>query len=159
MLSFRHVTIRPLGLAQVQQSMASSVGVRVCMTLTVWHKPSMPPLMLLGLLYLSVLQAALRLEVKITNSYASLCVFSTWGLRYILFSSGASAFQAMQYLPHQQPGYPVHGHFTSQPGLFLFNRTQLQTHMIFVNCKNKHNILCRIHPWSRDTPPEAVGTR
>ncbi|XP_077598633.1 G protein pathway suppressor 2 isoform X2 [Stigmatopora nigra] len=29
---------------------------------------------------------------------------------------GASAFQAMQYLPHQQPGYPVHGHFTSQPG-------------------------------------------
>uniref|UniRef100_A0A3Q3BJZ7 G protein pathway suppressor 2 n=1 Tax=Kryptolebias marmoratus TaxID=37003 RepID=A0A3Q3BJZ7_KRYMA len=29
---------------------------------------------------------------------------------------GASAFQAMQYLPHQQAGYPVHGHFTSQPG-------------------------------------------
>ncbi|XP_042367925.1 G protein pathway suppressor 2 isoform X1 [Plectropomus leopardus] len=29
---------------------------------------------------------------------------------------GASAFQAMQYLPHQQPGYPVHSHFTSQPG-------------------------------------------
>lgn len=27
---------------------------------------------------------------------------------------GASAFQAMQYLP--QPGYPVHSHFTSQPG-------------------------------------------
>lgn len=22
----------------------------------------------------------------------------------------------MQYLPHQQPGYPVHSHFTSQPG-------------------------------------------
>lgn len=30
--------------------------------------------------------------------------------------AGASAFQAMQYLPHQQPGYPVHSHFTSQPG-------------------------------------------
>uniref|UniRef100_A0A3Q2XQA5 G protein pathway suppressor 2 n=1 Tax=Hippocampus comes TaxID=109280 RepID=A0A3Q2XQA5_HIPCM len=29
---------------------------------------------------------------------------------------GASAFQAMQYLPHQQPAYPVHNHFTSQPG-------------------------------------------
>ncbi|XP_060951709.1 G protein pathway suppressor 2 isoform X1 [Limanda limanda] len=29
---------------------------------------------------------------------------------------GASAFQAMQYLPHQQTGYPVHSHFTSQPG-------------------------------------------
>lgn len=29
---------------------------------------------------------------------------------------GASAFQAMQYLPHQQAGYPVHSHFTSQPG-------------------------------------------
>ncbi|CAJ1086184.1 G protein pathway suppressor 2 isoform X1 [Xyrichtys novacula] len=30
--------------------------------------------------------------------------------------AGASAFQAMPYLPHQQPGYPVHSHFTSQPG-------------------------------------------
>ncbi|XP_055756571.1 G protein pathway suppressor 2-like isoform X1 [Salvelinus fontinalis] len=29
---------------------------------------------------------------------------------------GVSAFQAMQYLPHQQPGYAVHSHFTSQPG-------------------------------------------
>ncbi|XP_048043403.1 G protein pathway suppressor 2 isoform X3 [Megalobrama amblycephala] len=29
---------------------------------------------------------------------------------------GASAFQAMQYLPHQQQGYAVHSHFTSQPG-------------------------------------------
>ncbi|XP_040038353.2 G protein pathway suppressor 2 isoform X1 [Gasterosteus aculeatus] len=29
---------------------------------------------------------------------------------------GASAFQTMQYLPHQQPGYPVHSPFTSQPG-------------------------------------------
>ncbi|CAK6952850.1 G protein pathway suppressor 2 isoform X1 [Scomber scombrus] len=29
---------------------------------------------------------------------------------------GASAFQAMQYLPHQQAGYSVHSHFTSQPG-------------------------------------------
>ncbi|XP_047242059.1 G protein pathway suppressor 2 isoform X3 [Girardinichthys multiradiatus] len=29
---------------------------------------------------------------------------------------GASAFQAMQYLPHQQTGYPVHSHFPSQAG-------------------------------------------
>ncbi|XP_056602315.1 G protein pathway suppressor 2 isoform X3 [Triplophysa dalaica] len=29
---------------------------------------------------------------------------------------GASAFQAMQYLPHQQQGYAVHSHFTSQQG-------------------------------------------
>ncbi|XP_046905071.1 G protein pathway suppressor 2-like isoform X2 [Hypomesus transpacificus] len=29
---------------------------------------------------------------------------------------GASAFQAMQYLPHQQQGFAVHSHFTSQPG-------------------------------------------
>uniref|UniRef100_A0A8C1M8I5 G protein pathway suppressor 2 n=1 Tax=Cyprinus carpio TaxID=7962 RepID=A0A8C1M8I5_CYPCA len=29
---------------------------------------------------------------------------------------GASAFQTMQYLPHQQQGYAVHSHFTSQPG-------------------------------------------
>ncbi|XP_010886173.1 G protein pathway suppressor 2 isoform X1 [Esox lucius] len=29
---------------------------------------------------------------------------------------GASAFQAMQYLPLQQTGYAVHSHFTSQPG-------------------------------------------
>ncbi|KAF0029237.1 hypothetical protein F2P81_018342 [Scophthalmus maximus] len=34
---------------------------------------------------------------------------------------GASAFQAMQYLPHQQTGYPVHSHFTSQPGRFEAN--------------------------------------
>uniref|UniRef100_A0A673JEN2 G protein pathway suppressor 2-like n=1 Tax=Sinocyclocheilus rhinocerous TaxID=307959 RepID=A0A673JEN2_9TELE len=32
------------------------------------------------------------------------------------YASGASAFQAMQYLPHQQQGYAVHSHFTSQPG-------------------------------------------
>ncbi|KAL0970382.1 hypothetical protein UPYG_G00241230 [Umbra pygmaea] len=29
---------------------------------------------------------------------------------------GASAYQSMQYLSHQQPGYTVHNHFTSQPG-------------------------------------------
>ncbi|XP_051974888.1 G protein pathway suppressor 2 isoform X2 [Xyrauchen texanus] len=29
---------------------------------------------------------------------------------------GASAFQAMQYLPHQQQGYAFNSHFTSQPG-------------------------------------------
>ncbi|XP_069042684.1 G protein pathway suppressor 2 isoform X1 [Lepisosteus oculatus] len=29
---------------------------------------------------------------------------------------GPSAFQAMQYLPHQQQNYTVHSHFTSQPG-------------------------------------------
>lgn len=32
---------------------------------------------------------------------------------------GASAFQAMQYLPHQQQGYAVHSHFTSQPGMYV----------------------------------------
>uniref|UniRef100_A0A8C1BMJ8 G protein pathway suppressor 2 n=1 Tax=Cyprinus carpio carpio TaxID=630221 RepID=A0A8C1BMJ8_CYPCA len=32
------------------------------------------------------------------------------------FASSASAFQTMQYLPHQQQGYAVHSHFTSQPG-------------------------------------------
>ncbi|CAL8241987.1 unnamed protein product [Merluccius merluccius] len=36
---------------------------------------------------------------------------------------GASAFQAMQYLPHQQPGYPVHSHFTSQPGQYSHSHT------------------------------------
>merc|ERR1719354_401550 len=29
---------------------------------------------------------------------------------------GASAFQTMQYLPHQPQGFAVHGHFPSQPG-------------------------------------------
>ncbi|XP_067379798.1 G protein pathway suppressor 2 isoform X1 [Channa argus] len=29
---------------------------------------------------------------------------------------GASAFQPMPYIPHQQTGYPVHSHFTSQAG-------------------------------------------
>lgn len=32
---------------------------------------------------------------------------------------GASAFQTMQYLPHQQQGYAVHSHFTSQPGVCM----------------------------------------
>lgn len=35
---------------------------------------------------------------------------------FVLFQ-GASAFQAMQYLPHQQQGYAVHSHFTSQQGV------------------------------------------
>lgn len=43
----------------------------------------------------------------------------------VLLSLGASAFQAMQYLPHQQPGYPVHSHFTSQPGSSLHLFAQL----------------------------------
>lgn len=34
-------------------------------------------------------------------------------------TAGASAFQAMPYLPHQQSGYSAHSHFTSQPGQFL----------------------------------------
>ncbi|MEQ2166838.1 hypothetical protein GOODEAATRI_032408, partial [Goodea atripinnis] len=41
----------------------------------------------------------------------------------VSFASRASAFQAMQYLPHQQTGYPVHSHFPSQAGNNRVNHT------------------------------------
>ncbi|XP_056431805.1 G protein pathway suppressor 2 isoform X3 [Gadus chalcogrammus] len=46
---------------------------------------------------------------------------------------GASAFQAMQYLPHQQPGYPVHSHFTSQPGFIPGAGISLQKQLEHAN--------------------------
>ncbi|XP_071755117.2 G protein pathway suppressor 2 isoform X1 [Centroberyx gerrardi] len=46
---------------------------------------------------------------------------------------GASAFQAMQYLPHQQPGYPVHSHFTSQPGFIPGGGIPLQKQLEHAN--------------------------
>ncbi|XP_029614408.1 G protein pathway suppressor 2 isoform X1 [Salmo trutta] len=46
---------------------------------------------------------------------------------------GASAFQAMQYLPHQQQGYAVHSHFTSQPGLIPSAGIPLQKQLEHAN--------------------------
>ncbi|XP_060768761.1 G protein pathway suppressor 2 isoform X3 [Neoarius graeffei] len=46
---------------------------------------------------------------------------------------GASAFQAMQYLPHQQPGYTVHTHFTSQPGFLPSTGIPLQKQLEHAN--------------------------
>lgn len=45
----------------------------------------------------------------------------------------ASAFQAMQYLPHQQPGYTVHTHFTSQPGFIPSAGIPLQKQLEHAN--------------------------
>ncbi|KAM9441358.1 G protein pathway suppressor 2 isoform 1-T1 [Clarias gariepinus] len=46
---------------------------------------------------------------------------------------GASAFQAMQFLPHQQPGYTVHTHFTSQPGFLPSAGIPLQKQLEHAN--------------------------
>ncbi|XP_058239309.1 G protein pathway suppressor 2 isoform X2 [Hemibagrus wyckioides] len=46
---------------------------------------------------------------------------------------GASAFQAMQYLPHQQTGYTVHTHFTSQPGFLPSAAIPLQKQLEHAN--------------------------
>ncbi|KAG9351702.1 hypothetical protein JZ751_022953 [Albula glossodonta] len=46
---------------------------------------------------------------------------------------GASAFQAMQYLPHQQQGYTVHSHFTSQPGFIPSAGIPLQKQLEHAN--------------------------
>ncbi|XP_060718492.1 G protein pathway suppressor 2 isoform X1 [Tachysurus vachellii] len=46
---------------------------------------------------------------------------------------GASAFQTMQYLPHQQTGYTVHTHFTSQPGFLPSAAIPLQKQLEHAN--------------------------
>lgn len=137
--SFRHVTIRRRGSARAQQSTDSSAGARVSMSPTGWLSPSIPPPTPLDHLYLSVSQAALKSEVKricllkavvrqlvqfsdVDIMNVGCCSYKTvffYNHTCFSFPTGASAFQAMQYLPHQQTGYPVHSHFTSQPGQFL----------------------------------------
>lgn len=61
---FRRVTIRRRGSARAQQSTDSSVGARRSMSPMGCPRPSIPPPTPLDHLYLSVLQAALRSEVK-----------------------------------------------------------------------------------------------
>ncbi|XP_046876190.1 G protein pathway suppressor 2 isoform X3 [Hypomesus transpacificus] len=46
---------------------------------------------------------------------------------------GASAFPTMQYVPHQQQGYAVHGHFTSQPGFIPSAGIPLQKQLEHAN--------------------------
>ncbi|XP_072544919.1 G protein pathway suppressor 2 isoform X6 [Salminus brasiliensis] len=46
---------------------------------------------------------------------------------------GASAFPAMQYLPHQQQGFAVHSHFTSQPGFLPSASIPLQKQLEHAN--------------------------
>uniref|UniRef100_A0AAY5L739 G protein pathway suppressor 2 n=1 Tax=Esox lucius TaxID=8010 RepID=A0AAY5L739_ESOLU len=46
---------------------------------------------------------------------------------------GASAFQAMQYLPQQPQGYAVHSHFTSQPGFLPSAGIPLQKQLEHAN--------------------------
>ncbi|XP_062341620.1 G protein pathway suppressor 2 isoform X4 [Osmerus eperlanus] len=46
---------------------------------------------------------------------------------------GASAFPTMQYIPHQQQAYAVHGHFTSQPGFIPSAGIPLQKQLEHAN--------------------------
>lgn len=127
-LSFRRVTTRRPGSVRRQQITASSAEARRSTSPMVWLRLSTPPPMLLDLLCLSALQAAHRSEVEVICARLLRMTFVCFPQkccprlnllgRLIGFDCplGASAFQAMQYLPHQQPGYPVHSHFTSQPG-------------------------------------------
>ncbi|XP_041093397.1 G protein pathway suppressor 2-like isoform X5 [Polyodon spathula] len=46
---------------------------------------------------------------------------------------GASAFQTMQYLPHQQGGYAVHSHFTPQQGFIQTAGIPLQKQLEHAN--------------------------
>ncbi|XP_066578692.1 G protein pathway suppressor 2 isoform X8 [Amia ocellicauda] len=46
---------------------------------------------------------------------------------------GPSAFQAMQYLPHQQQGYAVHTHFPTQPGFIPSAGIPLQKQLEHAN--------------------------
>uniref|UniRef100_A0AAY4ANB9 G protein pathway suppressor 2 n=1 Tax=Denticeps clupeoides TaxID=299321 RepID=A0AAY4ANB9_9TELE len=46
---------------------------------------------------------------------------------------GASSFQTMQYLPHQPQGFPVHSHFTTQPGFIPTAGIPLQKQLEHAN--------------------------
>nr|XP_029525969.1 G protein pathway suppressor 2-like isoform X2 [Oncorhynchus nerka] len=62
---------------------------------------------------------------------------------------GASAFQAMQYLPQQQQGYAVHSHFTSQPGFIPSAGIPLQKQLEHANQQSgftDSSALRSVHP-------------
>ncbi|KAK6466548.1 G protein pathway suppressor 2-like isoform X2 [Huso huso] len=54
-------------------------------------------------------------------------------LRGCVSLAGASAFQTMQYLPHQQGGYAVHSHFTPQQGFIQTTGIPLQKQLEHAN--------------------------
>ncbi|KAG5844040.1 G protein pathway suppressor 2 [Anguilla rostrata] len=59
---------------------------------------------------------------------------------------GASAFQAMQYLPHQQQGYTVHSHFTSQPSFIPSAGIPLQKQLEHANQQSGFTDSRPMHP-------------
>ncbi|XP_069042686.1 G protein pathway suppressor 2 isoform X3 [Lepisosteus oculatus] len=83
---------------------------------------------------------------------------------------GPSAFQAMQYLPHQQQNYTVHSHFTSQPGFIPNAGIPLQKQLEHANQQSgftDSSGLSYPHPprpaspgsFSHGTPPQQAHAR
>lgn len=65
---------------------------------------------------------------------------------------GASAFQAMQYLPHQQQSFAVHSHFTSQPGFIPGAGIPLQKQLEHANQQSGFTDAGALRPM----PPQAL---
>lgn len=184
---FRHVTIRRRGSARAQQSTDSSVGARRSMSPMGWPRPSIPPLTPLDHLYLSVLQAALRSEVKgrvlirFTSSCSDLNYMNVGAgilirLEPLLFSSRCVCVSGhavppppAAWLPSPQslhlPAWlvpPLSLSPSSHCCFFAADCKWLLVISVFDDYKLITNgNLCmshRIHSWSGNTPPEAAGT-
>lgn len=174
--SFRRVTIRRRVSARAQRSTGSSAGVRGSMSHTGWVRPSIPPPTPLDRLYQSVSQAALRSEVQDTHTEQDLNVYS-W-----VHSSVYQCYKVIcavisyllcTFLPQVRlrfrpcsisPTSRLATLFTVTSPLSLVSSPVVisQSNCKITSCKLcswcKFHISRRIHPWSRNTPPEAAGT-
>lgn len=122
----RHIYLFPCRLdttrlqasALPQRNTDSSAAARRFTNPMVWRPPSTLPPTAQDPLYLSASPALHKSEVRSGDTFiiGNVPILVQRSHTKLLLPLGASAFQAMQYLPHQQPGYPVHSHFTSQPG-------------------------------------------
>ncbi|XP_028826224.1 G protein pathway suppressor 2-like [Denticeps clupeoides] len=65
---------------------------------------------------------------------------------------GASSFQTMQYLPHQPQGFPVHSHFTTQPGFIPTAGIPLQKQLEHANQQSGFTDTGAL----RSLPPQAL---
>ncbi|KAJ8266085.1 hypothetical protein GJAV_G00125710 [Gymnothorax javanicus] len=71
---------------------------------------------------------------------------------------GASAFQAMQYLPHQPQAYTVHSHFASQPGFIPSAGIPLQKQLEHANQQSGFTDSSTLRPMHPQAPhPTAAG--
>ncbi|KAG5284606.1 hypothetical protein AALO_G00028520 [Alosa alosa] len=66
--------------------------------------------------------------------------------------SGAAAFPTMPYLPHQQQGHAVYGHFVSQPGIFPSAAIPLQKQLEHANQQSGFTDSSTL----RTMPPQAL---